>query len=633
MHRLLSLLFLLLLGLGACTTAPQRPRPAVEDGLAAAAQPLVEQGDYLAAAQLYLSAAKTAPENQRIDLRLRAARLLAEGGQWPPLEQLLAAIPREQLTTGQATQYQLLAAQSALAQKQPETALALLSAVTAPESLADRGRLYYQLRAEAYAQSGNPLEAARQLVWVDGLLENPAEKLDNQYRIWAQLSGLSDQALQTLKTAPPPDELSGWMELVLITRAYRGDRDRWSGELTGWRARYPRHAAEEALLPDLLYQVGQFVSQANRIAVMLPLSGPAGDSAAAIRDGMLAAFYHGASPRPELQFYDTRGDAQSIWSIYQQAINDGADFVIGPLLKGSIQALSQSGLLPVPVLALNHTGDVEEDNELPLYQFGLAPEDEARQVAGRAIADGHQRLIVLLPDSAWGERVFNAFAQQFNALGGEVLAAERYKTRGADFAQPIQRALNLDASKRRQQALQRLLGRKLNFEPRRRQDAQAVFVLAFPRQARQIKPQLRFHHAGDLPVYSTSHVYQASVDPSIDRDMDGLVFCDIPWVLDTEGPWAAQREQVQSLWAERGKRYQRLFALGYDAYQLVPWLDTMRLPGFAQFPGATGILSLDSGKQIHRSLEWARFVRGLPKKIQEPLTLSTEGQHEPESDR
>ncbi len=633
MHRLLSLLFLLLLGLGACTTAPQRPRPAVEDGLAAAAQPLVEQGDYLAAAQLYLSAAKTAPENQRIDLRLRAARLLAEGGQWPPLEQLLAAIPREQLTTGQATQYQLLAAQSALAQKQPETALALLSAVTAPESLADRGRLYYQLRAEAYAQSGNPLEAARQLVWLDGLLENPAEKLDNQYRIWAQLSSLSDQALQTLKTAPPPDELSGWMELVLITRAYRGDRDRWSGELTGWRARYPRHAAEEALLPDLLYQVGQFVSQANRIAVMLPLSGPAGDSAAAIRDGMLAAFYHGASPRPELQFYDTRGDAQSIWSIYQQAINDGADFVIGPLLKGSIQALSQSGLLPVPVLALNHTGDVEEDNELPLYQFGLAPEDEARQVAGRAIADGHQQLVVLLPDSAWGERVFNAFAQQFNALGGEVLAAERYKTRGADFAQPIQRALNLDASKRRQQALQRLLGRKLNFEPRRRQDAQAVFVLAFPRQARQIKPQLRFHHAGDLPVYSTSHVYQASVDPSIDRDMDGLVFCDIPWVLDTEGPWAAQREQVQSLWAERGKRYQRLFALGYDAYQLVPWLDTMRLPGFAQFPGATGILSLDSGKQIHRSLEWARFVRGLPKKIQEPLTLSTEGQHEPESDR
>jgi len=632
--RLFLLPLIALLGATACTSHPPRPQSPQVDVLAEAAQPLIERGDYPAAAQLYLSAAKTAPENLRIDRRLQAARLLAKGLRWARLEQVLSSMPAaDSLKPPQASRYRLLAAQLAMVQKQPEDALNLLAGITSPESFADHGRQYYQLRADAYARNGNALEAARQLIWLDGLIEDPAQKLDNQYRIWEQLSSLSDEALQALKTAPPPDALSGWMELVLLTRTYRGDRDHWSGELERWRTRYPRHAAEDALLPDLFRQVGQFVSPAKQIAVLLPLSGHAADAADAIRDGILAALFHSSSPRPVLRIYNTGGRAQPVLSLYQQAINDGADFVIGPLLKDGIQTLLQSGQLPVPVLALNHITDTLEDSDLPLYQFGLAPEDEARQAATRMIADGHQRLIALLPQSAWGERVFAAFQQRLTELGGEVLSAERYKTRGSDFTGPIQHALNLDASKQRHRILQRLLGEKLSFEPRRRQDAQAVFILAFPRQARQIKPQLRFHHAGELPVYSTSHVYQASEDPAIDRDMDGLMFCDIPWVLDQDGPWAAQRQQIQDIWPDRGRRYQRLFALGYDAYQIIPWLTTLQRPGFTRFPGATGILSLDADKQLHRVLEWAHFIKGHATIIPNALITSTEGQHEQENDR
>jgi outer membrane PBP1 activator LpoA protein len=352
-----------------------------------------------------------------------------------------------------------------------------------------------------------------------------------------------------------------------------------------------------------------------------------------VRDGILAAFFQGAPPRPELRFYDTAGNVRLIWSTYQRAIAEGADFVIGPLLKENIQALARSGLLPVPVLALNRADDIPADRELALYQFGLAPEDEARQVARRAIADGRQRLVALVPENAWGRRVLDAFRETFSELGGTLLEAESYSTEGADFSGPIRAALNLEDSKIRARALQRLLGEKLEFEPRRRQDVQGVLLLAFPREARQIKPQLRFHHSGNLPVYSTSHVYAASDDPAIDRDLDGLQFCDIPWALDQEGPWATQRRAVDALWPGRGQRFQRLFALGFDAYQLVPWLDTMDLPGFAQFPGATGILSLDDDKQLHRTLEWARFNRGQPEKIRAPLNASTEGQHEPEVHR
>ena len=632
MFRFYPLLFVIFLGILSCTGAPQRPPTDTISGLAAAAQALIDQGDTLGAAQLYLSEAKTAPENQRNALRLAAADLLAENGHWAQLEPVLDGLDTTRLNPDQANHYRQLAAQLAVANRQPEQALELLAAIAMPETLADHGKRYYQLRAEAYSQAGNPLEAARQLIWLDGLLDDPAAKLDNQYRLWEQLSNLSSESLETLKTSAPPDALSGWMELVLITREHRGDRDRWSLELSRWRDRYPRHAAENALLPDLLHQVGQFAAQANQIAILLPLSGRTEPSAAAIRDGVLAAHYHSSPPKPQLRFYDTGGNAQLTWSDYQLAIEDGADFVIGPLLKDSINQLAQSGFLPIPVLALNHVSNTASSNELSLYQFGLAPEDEARQAAERAFADGHQQLVALVADNAWGERLLKAFTERLTDLGGELLATERFTPKTQDFAQPIQRALNLGDSKQRHQALQRLLGQKLNFEPRRRQDAEAVFIAAFPRQARQIKPQLRFHHAGSLPVYGTSHVYQPGTDAAVDRDMDGLMFCDIPLSLDQEGPWFEQRTRLQAIWPNRGQRYQRLFALGFDAYQIVPWLDTLHLPGFARFPGATGVLTLGDNKQLHRTLEWAKFNRGVPE-----LLMSTEGQDdsaiEPQGDR
>jgi outer membrane PBP1 activator LpoA protein len=626
-YRLTSLLFAAALALSACTTAPERPQQAAEDPLAQAARDYLERGDYQAAAQLYLSESKTAPENQRLGLRLNAAEYLAQGMLWEQLTQVLASIDPGGLDPTQQMRYRLVDAERALGGHQPDIALDLLQKITNPESLPDQGKRYYRVRAEAYALAGNSLEAARQLIWLDGLLDDSEQKLANQYSIWEQLSRLSDVSLQQLRTSPPPDALSGWMELVLITRQNRTDREQWAVELDRWRARYPAHSAETALLPDILNQVARFGVRANQIAVLLPLSGRTGESAAAIRDGIMTAYYQDEMEKPELRFYDTGGNPQLIWSVYQQAIEDGAEFVVGPLLKDSIQQIEMSGQLPVAVLALNQTGE-EPGVDLPLYQFGLAPEDEARQVAERAVTDGHRQVLALVPDTGWGQRVLTAFEEHFNTLGGEVLKTARYSSETADFKVPIQDVLNLDASKNRHRSLERLLGQKLQYEPRRRQDAEAVFLLGFPKQARQIKPQLRFHHAGELPVYSTSHVFAAAAETaSIDRDMDGLMFCDIPWVLDHEGQWANQREKMRAAWPDRNQQHQRLFALGFDAYQVIPWLDSLSMPGFAYFPGATGVLTLDQHKRLHRALEWAQFRGGIPQKL-----TSKEGHHEPEED-
>lgn len=621
------LLYVVLLALASCAGVPERTE--APDPLAASAEALASQGDYLAAAQLYLNRLQTAPRVQHAALRMTAGDYLARGELWEQLATLLARIDAATLDPQQQMRYQQLLAGLSLSQHRSEQALAQLEKISTPELLPDQGRQYYRLRAEAYAMAGNAQEAVRQLIWLDGLLTDSAARLENQYRIWDQLSTLPDLTLQQLAAAPQADAFSGWAELVLISRRSRGDRQQWTLGLENWSARYPSHAAQAVLLPDLSSQMQRAGIRAQQVAVLLPLSGKTEESAAAIRDGILAAWFQEQQDRPELRFYDTAGNPQLLWSLYQQAVQDGAQFVIGPLLKESVEQLAMSGELPVPVLALNSI-DNDPRPDLALYQFGLTPEDEARQVAEKAFRDGHRHLVALVPDTTWGARVFAAFAQHFTTLGGEVRDVGRYAPDSADFKGPIQQIFNLAASKNRHRALERLFGQKLQFELRRRQDVDAVLLLGFPEQARQIFPQLVFHHAGDLPVYGTSHVFSATTDRRLDRDINGLQFCDMPWVLDNQGNWVAERDILAAVWPERSKRYPRLFALGFDAWQIVPWLDTLSLPGFASFPGATGVITLGAGKHLQRALDWAQFDNGVPRKLPGNTdTLSMEGQHEP----
>src|SRR5690606_28896371 len=120
----------------------------------------------------------------------------------------------------------------------------------------------------------------------------------------------------------------------------------------------------------------------------------------------------------------------------------------------------------------------------------------------------------------------------FNGEYQRVLETAFYRPGGTDFSEPIRELLNLDASDRRYRALRNTLRRPIAFESQRRQDVDFIFVGAFPREARLIRPQLRFHHAMDVPVVATSHVFTGTANATADQDMDGVRFVDMPWLLD-----------------------------------------------------------------------------------------------------
>ncbi len=143
------------------------------------------------------------------------------------------------------------------------------------------------------------------------------------------------------------------------------------------------------------------------------------------------------------------------------------------------------------------------------------------------------------------------------------------------------------------------------------QDTDFLFFKASVQQARRIKPFIDFYYAHDLPLYSTSSIYSGKEELVLDRDLENVFFCDIPWLLSDEINVINYKKQISSIWPNSTQsRSARLFALGYDLFTLIPELN--RLRNFPQYKkdGLSGKLTVNKNGHVQRQLSWAKFVNG-----------------------
>ncbi|WP_084649174.1 penicillin-binding protein activator [Saccharospirillum impatiens] len=543
-----------------------------------------------------------------VDQRLDQAQALLDDYQINEAEVILSGLQFNQLTTAQRTRYAQLRAELALSLGDGNEALNWLSGERA--ALFDGLPLEQQivvslLRAEAYEYSGDYLSAARERIFLAPVLEDDNARFNNE-QIWFDLQLVPEEPIRELSAAESSPDLTGWLDLALIARENPDDLRRQVIAIDEWINSHPSHPAAQNIPGDLALLRQLANTQPRNIAVLLPLSGPLEMAGKAIRSGLLAAWYESrleAEDAPSLTFFDTNENADA-YNTYKQAVFEGADLVIGPLDKARVQQIQQQTVLSVPVLALNYS-DLSGNGPSNFYQFGLAPEDEARQVAEQAWQQGNRNAMVLAPDSEWGRKVSDTFVRNWETQGGRVTSKSLY-TQPDQYLNTVRRALNIDQSERRMRSLDALIERDIIFEPRRREDIDMIFMVAFPSQARQLKPMLNFQYASDIPVMATSHLYDGTRNTSRDQDLNGVAFVEMPWEL-RENPI---KQDVQSAFNEQFAGFETLVALGVDSYRLYP-----RLPQLQQFPdtrvyGVTGTLRLDARQRIERELTWAQFSNG-----------------------
>lgn len=324
---------------------------------------------------------------------------------------------------------------------------------------------------------------------------------------------------------------------------------------------------------------------AQHIVLLLPLQGGMANAGNTIRDGFMYAYHQAGQQNVQVDVVDT-SQSGSIISAYNNAVQKGADFIVGPLTKPDVAQL-ENAHLAVPTLALNSTG---ANNPLPpnLYEFGLSPLDEASQIADRAAADHHHAALLIAPGNAWGHVVAYNLMQAWQQQGGQIVGTLWLTNQNTDLNSQIEKLLHAN-----------------NKNNSHRQDMDAIFLIASPAQAGVIKPLLKYYYVGDTPVYATSMVNRGAASSGAGDDLDGIMFTDIPFVLDTNGGWAAQRNQIGQLSGDS----LRLYALGIDSYRLSQELNHVGSTPSSGIPGATGQLSL-SQQHIHRQLQWAEFRGG-----------------------
>jgi hypothetical protein len=238
-------------------------------------------------------------------------------------------------------------------------------------------------------------------------------------------------------------------------------------------------------------------------------------------------------------------------------------------------------------------------------------------VARQAIADGRLNAVVLVPNSDWGIRILTSFSGELEAYGGAVLEFRGYETGVQDFTGSITSLLKLSESNQRYRRLAANLGQNVEFEPRRRRDVDFIFLVADSRTGRLLMPQLRFHYAGDLPTYATAEIFEPGGRGN-NSDLNGVIYPDASMLVAPNIGSEAVRTSLERHWPRRGQRLSRLYAMGFDAYRLIPRLNRSN-PTEVMHSGLSGHLSLDQEGRVHRQLEFAQMRGGQPERLVAPL--------------
>ncbi len=590
--------------LGSLLTVACTPLQKDSTDAAVAARDLSNRGDHVAASRSYLDLAITATGSQRQRYLIFAAGELYQAndldGTERVLEQAGATIEPDNLTV-----WAEVVAELRLARNEPAAALEALNKVSSTDRQSAASKILL-LRSEALFQLGRAEAAVATLLSREAVLSGANEIAANRRLIW---TGLQETG-STIPTNPVARNgdpvLTGWLQLGHIAFRDRGSLKALYTALDQWRVANPAHPAGDLLRSDVLPGLQTLSTYPPQVALLLPLTGKQQAYGEAIRDGYLAAHFELGSDttRPDVRLYDTARDGAA--EAFKRATLDGAAFIIGPLLKPQVAEIAPL-ISDIPTLALN---TVPADTPVPdlLYQFALSPEDEARAAAIRATDDGLVNAVALVEDSEWGRRVLAAFEEELQNRRGKLLSASGYVPTATDFSATITRTLLLDESYARRDRLAANLRKKLEFEPRRRQDVDFIFLASRAKAAKQIKPQLRFHYAGEIPTYATSDVYEPESNDN--SDLNGLFFPDAPWLLNPTPMVIEHKAALVRHWGSRPIKLARFYAMGYDSYHLTARLNARTARNRMSMNGMTGKLSTDSTGIIHRELGWARFERG-----------------------
>lgn len=638
------------------------------------------QGTAQADSGFYLQQMQQSSDDSKTNWQLLAIRALLKEGKSQQATELFNQLPQK-LSDTQRREQSLLAVEIKLAQKDIAGAQALLDKLTPADFDQNQQARYWQ--AQIDVNQGRPsLTLLRALIAQEPLLPANA-KQKNIDATWQALSSMTQEQAQALVINADENVLQGWLDLQRVWFDNRNDPDMMKAGIADWQKRYPQNPGAKMLPTQLVNVQSFKPASTSKIALLLPLNGQAAVFGRTIQQGFEAAKNMGtqpvaapavaapvvdtttattteqpqttdgvaspsqasvsdltnetpaqpeaaapqptapaqpttasapANPSAELKIYDT--SSQPLNQILTQVQQDGASIVVGPLLKNNVEELMKSNT-PLNVLALNQPESVKN---LPnVCYFALSPEDEARDAARHIREQGKQAPLLLIPRSSLGDRVANAFAQEWQKLGGGVVLQQKFGSTaelkmGVNGGSGISLTGSPVASSVPAQPGVTIGGLTIPAAPT---DAQitggsgrvdAVYILATPEEIAFIKPMIAMRNGSQsgATLYASSRSAQGTAGPDFRLEMEGLQYSEIPMLAGANAPL-----MQQALDAVRNDySLARMYAMGVDAWSLANHFSQMRQVQGFEINGNTGALTATPDCVINRKLSWLKYQQG-----------------------
>lgn len=553
---------------------------------------------YKLPAAKYLKEAHNANGQDKAKALVLAAGKLVEEGKWKEGTKILKQAKKFDAPIDET---KIIQAKADLIQEKAQSAIENLSKVNSSIELSEyyKGE-YHKLLANAYHLLGRKHESILERLKLNALTSDKESKISNSKSLWFTLASMPEAELNSILLEAVNDAaLKGWIELSLIAKDKKNSGEKLLSSIGLWQKLYPYHEAN--LIIALNKNLALESLEQKHLALLLPLTGALEGPGNAIYDGFMAA--HALDKNREhvsVKVYNT--DSVNIESLYEHVVKQGATYVVGPLSKNNVVKVAALNH-PIPTFFLNELTDASKNNT---YQFGLSPTIEAKAVAKKAVEKGNYRTLIIAPNDKWGSEVVEAFKDEWMRSHGKIIDILKYDN-NADLNFLIKEFLHVTESEKRNKQIKSLLGKKIEVVANRRQDFDMIFVLAYPSKGREIIPLLNYYYASNVPIYATSSIYAGNTNPLKDRDLNGVIFCDMPWVF--------KHQMTNKNWPEQYNSYNRLYALGMDSYALTDKFNKLLV-----FPGVenidqSAVLYLSSNKQISRTLSWGQFKQGVPKII------------------
>ncbi|MDW6001749.1 penicillin-binding protein activator [Vibrio mangrovi] len=553
-------------------------------------------------AQDYLMRADSSEGSIQNDWLIMALKAAVKENQAAQANLLLFRLTKQDLTETQQAEWQLSRARLLLNRNQDEAALKQF-AFKPWWKLPDAQWLaFYQTKADIFMGLEQWFDATRALVEVYDLsAQNVQPRVARQ--IWQTLSHYSATEVTELEVASDEDELAGWLQLAIYMKTLDSDLAQLKNTLEKWLAENSKHPAALHIPGAVKAVLAMKITTPKRTALLLPLSGKFSQQAQLIRDGFMFAMMNDRDRGTDMTLNVIDTHEQPLPETVDQLMQKHIDFVVGPLIKEDITQLKQIEKQKnhqIPMLALNIPEEI--DSAPGTCYFALSPEQEASQAAKHLFRLGYQYPLILAPQGSYGERVADAFRQEWLKYSKHPLTVSLFGEK-RQLQKDINAVFGLQSSQKNIAQMESLLDMKLESQPRSRRDIDAVYIVANSAELTLLKP---FIEVAINPDTTQPKLFSSSRSNSNNQyeDLSGVTFSDIPLLIQ---PQATVKEQMETLWPKDSNAEKRLKAMGMDAYTLMSSLSQMKAVEGYQVQGQTGTLSIDSQCIVQQELSWGEY--------------------------